>query len=214
MPEGVPEVAGFWQVYFLESGVGWTVIGAMLAVMFGGWGSAKGIRIAAGQAAGVLSEKPELFGKLFALMVLPGTQGFYGLIVAVLMIVWTGMLGGEFVITTLAPIKGVGLLAVGFCSGVVLWRSAVNQGEASAAAINLTSRRPEQFGRSLLMPALVETYAAVAVLAAILFMRSVVGVYMSQDELEAARKAAEAKKGVSTAVVPGTGDRPGTAETP
>ena len=64
---------GFWQAYFLQSGVGWAAIGAMLAVMFGGWGSANGIRIAAGQAGGVLSEKPELFGKLFALMVLPGT---------------------------------------------------------------------------------------------------------------------------------------------
>ena len=34
------------------------------------------------------------------------------------------------------------------CAGIVLYRSAVYQGEASAAAINLTSRRPEQAGRS------------------------------------------------------------------
>jgi len=183
---------GFWQAYFVQSGAGWAVIGAMLAVMFGGWGSAKGIRIAAGQAAGVLSEKPELFGKLFALMVLPGTQGFYGLIVAILMAVQTGLGGEGFVIATLPPIKGIGLLAVGLCSGVVLWRSAIHQGEASAAAVSLTARRPEQFGRSLLMPALVETYAAVAVLASILFIGWIVGMHMTPEALEAARNAAEA----------------------
>ena len=61
-------------------------------------------------------------------------------------------------------------MAVCLCVGAVLWRSAVYQGEASAAAINLTSRRPEESGRSILMPALVETYAVVALLAAILFI--------------------------------------------
>ncbi len=213
MPEAVPDVAGFWQVYFVQSGAGWAVIGAMLAVMFGGWGSAKGIRIAAGQAAGVLSEKPDLFGKLFALMVLPGTQGFYGLIIAILIAMQSGMMG-MFAITALPPIKGIGLLAVGLCAGVVLWRSAVNQGEASASAINLTSRQPDQFGRALLMPALVETYAAVAVLAAILFIRSITAMYMSQEELDAALKAAEANKAVSTAVGPGTAKGVGTAQTP
>ncbi|MFW6163190.1 MAG: V-type ATP synthase subunit K [Planctomycetota bacterium] len=191
---------GFWQAYFVHSGAGWAVLGAMLAVMFGGWGSAKGIRIAAGQAAGVLSEKPELFGRLFALMVLPGTQGFYGLIVAILIAVQTQMLGGALDISTLEPIKGVGLLAVGFCAGVVLWRSAVNQGEASASAVNLTSRRPEQFGRSLLMPALVETYAAVAVLASILFIQAIVG--MQVGAAEAAEQGAEAAKTLATAVSP------------
>lgn len=157
----------FIRMYFLETGVGWAVVGAMLAVMLGGAGSARGIRIAAGQAAGVLSEKPEMFGKLLVLMALPGTQGFYGFIVAIFMATRTGLLAGKLTVT---PLMGVGLLAVGVCAGGVLWRSAVYQGEASAAAINLTSRRPEESGRSILMPALVETYAVVALLAAILFI--------------------------------------------
>ena len=137
------------------------------------------------------------FVALFALMVLPGTQGFYGLIIAILIAVQTKMLGGELDITTLEPIKGVGLLAVGLCAGVVLWRSAVNQGEASAAAVSLTSRRPEQFGRSLLMPALVETYAAVAVLASILFIGAIVGMQVAAPDA-----AAEAAKAASAAVSP------------
>ncbi|NQT52034.1 V-type ATP synthase subunit K [bacterium] len=156
----------FWQVYFTHTGIGWAVMGAMIAVAFGGAGSARGIRVAAGQAAGVLSEKPEMFGKLLVLMALPGTQGFYGFIVAIFTAQSTGLLAGKLACT---PMQGVALMAVGICSGVVLYRSAVYQGEAAAAAINLTSRRPEQAGRSILMPALVETYAVVALLAAILF---------------------------------------------
>ncbi len=156
----------FWQLYFTHTGIGWAVIGAMVAVAFGGVGSARGIRIAAGQAAGVLSEKPEMFGKLLVLMALPGTQGFYGFIVAIFTAQSTGLLKGELACT---PLQGFALMAVGVCAGIVLYRSAVYQGEASAAAINLTSRRPEQAGRSILMPALVETYAVVALLAAILF---------------------------------------------
>ena len=157
----------FWQIYFTQSGIGWAVIGGMFAVMFGGAGSARGIRVAAGQAAGVLSEKPELFGKLLVLMALPGTQGFYGFIVAIFIAAQTKMLGGAPVC---APLAGLALMAVGTLAGIVLWRSAVYQGEASAAAINLTSRRPEESGRSILMPALVETYAVVALLASILFI--------------------------------------------
>ena len=156
----------FMTVYFLQTGLGWAVLGAMLAVMFGGIGSARGIRIAAGQGAGALSEKPELFGKLLVLIALPGTQGFYGFICAIMISMKIGLIGGEIIYVP--PIIGVGLLATGFCVGMVLWRSATYQGEASAAAISLVARRPEEAGRAILMPALVETYAVVALLAGIL----------------------------------------------
>jgi len=155
------------KVYFLETGIGWAVIGAMMAVMFSGMGSARGIRVAAGQGAGVMSEKPELFGKLLVLIALPGTQGFYGLIVAIMVSLQTGLLSGELACT---PVQGVALAFIGFCAGMVLWRSAVFQGETSAACINLTAKKPEEGGRAILLPALVETYAVVALLAAILLI--------------------------------------------
>ncbi|HUW58390.1 MAG TPA: V-type ATP synthase subunit K [Planctomycetota bacterium] len=160
-------MAEFLYVYFLETGLGWAVIGAMLAVMFGGMGSAQGIRISAAQGAGVMSEKPELFGKLLVLIALPGTQGFYGFVCAFLIAGAVG-LGGANGIVYISPVQGLGLLAVGFCAGMVLWRSAVYQGETSAACISLTAKKPEESGRAIILPALVETYAVVALLAAIL----------------------------------------------
>ncbi len=157
----------FLKIYFLETGLGWAVVGAMLAVMFGGIGSAKGIRTAVSQAAGALSEKPELFGKLLVLMAMPGTQGFYGFICAITIAMRIGLIESTINVT---PIVGMGLFFTGLTMGVVLWKSAMWQGEAAAAAINLTAKRPEEGGRAILMPALVETYAVVALLAAILMI--------------------------------------------
>ena len=156
-----------WKVYFIQTGMGWTIIGGIAAVMLGGIGSATGIRIAATQGAGVMSEKPELFGKLLVLMALPGTQGFYGLIVAVMMCLQTGIMAGKVTVT---PLVGMALMFVGVCTGMVLWLSAVNQGRTSAASINLTAKKPEESGRAIILPALVETYAVVALLAAILLI--------------------------------------------
>jgi len=161
----------FWQLYFLESGLGWAVLGAMFAVAGGGMGSAQGIRIASGQAAGVMSEKPELFGKLLVLIALPGTQGFYGFVTLFLILWRIGVLGKAVDVSALS---GLGILAIGLGSGLVYWRSAVYQGETSAACINLVAKKPEEMGRAIILPALVETYAVVALLAAFLTLLWVV----------------------------------------
>jgi len=141
-------------------------IGAMIAVMFGGWGSARGLRISGAQTAGALAEKPELFGKLLVLAALPGTQGFYGLIGAIIIALKTKLIAGKPEVTGM---QGLALFGIGLGLGVVLCISAINQGQTSAACINLTAKKPEEGGRSIIFPALVETYAVVALLAAILF---------------------------------------------
>lgn len=161
----------FLKAMFLENGLGLAVAGGMIAVMFGGWGSARGLRIAGAQTAGALAEKPELFGKLLVLTALPGTQGFYGLIGAIFIALKTGLMGGGGeAMAELEPMKGFALFVIGTALGVVLCISAIAQGETSAACINLTAKRPEEGGRAILFPALVETYTVVALLAAILLI--------------------------------------------
>ena len=157
----------FIRVYFLESGTGWVVVGAALVAMLGGVGSARGIKISCSQAAGVLSEKPELFGKLLVIMALPGTQGFYGFICAFMMAARSGLIAGTVKVGLL---EGLALAVLGLCVGIVEWRSAIYQGETSAASINLVARRPEQSGRAIILPALVETYAVLALLVGVLFI--------------------------------------------
>ncbi|MEI6633207.1 MAG: V-type ATP synthase subunit K [Chlamydiota bacterium] len=157
----------FLNHYFLQTGFAWTVAGAMAAVMFSGLGSAKGIRIAGSQAGGVLSEQPELFGKLLVLIALPGTQGFYGFICAIMIALRCGMIAGKIETT---PLVGIGIFFIGLATGIVEWKSAIFQGETSAAAINLVAKKPDESGRAILLPALVETYAVIALLAAILMI--------------------------------------------
>jgi len=151
----------------IEIGRGLAYTGAALAFGLGCCGSARGINAAAQEAAGVLSEKPPLFGRLLVMVALPGTQGFYGFIVAFMMAMFTGLQEGQVMVT---PGTGLALAFVGFGCGLALYVSAVNQGQASAAGVALIGRREDAVGRAIIISALVETYAVVALLAAILFI--------------------------------------------
>ncbi len=141
--------------------------GAVLVVILGGYGSAVGIRISGSQAAGVLSEKPELFGKMFVIMALPGTQGFYSFVCGIMIVVLSGVTRGG------PPIslgKGIALLAVGVCVGIIERQSAIYQGQSSAAAESLVGRQPSSSGQAILIPALVETYAVIGLVSGILLI--------------------------------------------
>ncbi len=172
-----------WGAFWDQLGIGLAYTGAAFAFALGGVGSARGIALASQQAAGVLSEKPDLFGRLLVMVALPGTQGFYGFVIAFLMAFFTGLMGGEANITFGT---GLALLFVGLLSGVVQYWSGIKQGEASAAGIALTARRADMSGRALLFPALVETYAVVALLAAFLFILWLSGLGGAAEEAAAA----------------------------
>jgi len=152
---------------WIEFGRGLAYGGAGFAFALAGIGSAWGIATASHQAAGVMREKPELFGRMLVMIALPGTQGFYGFISAILIMVQTGLIGGGPLKISFAT--GLALFIVGLCQGLAQCITAIKQGEASAAGISLVGRRPEEAGKAILFPAFVETYAVVSLLATILF---------------------------------------------
>ncbi|MFP4028756.1 MAG: permease [Candidatus Brocadiia bacterium] len=162
--------------YFIASGLGWAAAGAMFAVMFACIGSARGIRVAASQGTGILTEKPELYPWVLTYSVLPGTQGLYGFVAAILIATNGGLNAGKF---TVSPLVGVALLFVGLCMGLVEWKSAVYQGETCSSCLNLVSKEPDQAGRSLALPVLVEFYGLVALLVAFLLIN-----WLTAGELE------------------------------
>ena len=55
-------------------GVVLALLGAVLAALFAGIGSAIGVGIAGEAAAGVVTEDPNKFSKVLVLQLLPGTQ--------------------------------------------------------------------------------------------------------------------------------------------
>ncbi|MCF6154131.1 MAG: V-type ATP synthase subunit K [Candidatus Brocadia sp.] len=160
-------MAELLKLYFVQTGFGWVIIGAILVVTISCLGSAKGILIASSQAAGILSEKPELFGKLLVLMALPGTQGFYGFICAIMIALRTGIITGNL---NIPPAIGVAILLIAIATSIVEYITALIQAKAATAAINLTGKQPEEGGRAILIPALVETYAVIALLISILLI--------------------------------------------
>ena len=77
------------------NGIFLAILGAAIATVLAGIGSAKGVGSAAQTAMGVLSEDSSMFGKMLVLTLLPGTQGLYGFIVGFLILVSANLLSGS-----------------------------------------------------------------------------------------------------------------------
>ena len=107
------------------------ILGAAIAAL-AGIGSAMGVGIAGQAASAVVAEDPKKFGKTIILQALPGTQGIYGLIIAFLIMIKIGLLGGEMIDLTMA--QGAYFLAAGLPIGLVGIWSGIAQGKAAAAA--------------------------------------------------------------------------------
>ncbi|MBO4795293.1 MAG: V-type ATP synthase subunit K [Clostridia bacterium] len=146
-------------------------IGAALCAILAGCGSALGVMAAGKAAAGVASEKPELFGKLLVLQALPGTQGIYGFLTAILVLIQFNGLGSDA--ATLTVTQGWQLFFAAVPMAIVGLTSGIAQGKAAVAAIHMTGKQPDASGKGITMTALVETYAILALLISILLIRGV-----------------------------------------
>ncbi len=156
----------WYELFF--NGTGLALLGAALAVIMGGCGSAQGVRIAGEAAAGLISENPDRFGQALLLQALPGTQGIYGLLVAFLILNQTGMLSGAP--QDLNTAQGFMYLFAALPVAFVGYFSAVAQGRVSAAGIGIIAKKPGELAKGITFAAMVETYAVLALLASILML--------------------------------------------
>ena len=140
-----------------QLGMALALLGAVLAALLAGIGSAIGVGIAGQAAAGVVTEDPGKFSKLLILQLLPGTQGIYGFLIAFLTLSQIGVIGGGSVevSTTKGMLYLLACLPIAF---VGLW-SAIRQAKAAVSCIGLIAKRPDQLGKAIILPAMVETYA-------------------------------------------------------
>jgi len=153
----------------MEMGLAFAVFGAALAALLPGIGSSIGIAISSRAASGVLSEAPERYGQLFIMVVLPGTQGFYGFLAAFLTMLNLNFFGGQIPHVTVAQ----GLQILGSCLPVALAGciSAVYQGKACATGALLTAKRPElAFKAGVVYAVMIEIYAILGLLATIFML--------------------------------------------
>ena len=146
-------------------GVLLALLGAVLAALVAGIGSAVGVGMSGEAAAGVVTEDPTLFSKVLVLQLLPGTQGIYGLLIGFVTLTQIGIMGGS---SEISIIKGLLYLVACLPMAFVGYKSAIRQARASVASIGLVAKRPDQFGKAMIFPAMVETYAILALLISIL----------------------------------------------
>lgn len=154
-----------------ELGIVYALLGAAVAVFLAGAGSAIGVGVAGQAAAGVVTEDPSKFAKVLILQLLPGTQGIYGLLVGFIVLSKTGILGGE--LAAITPQIGLMILAACLPIGIVGLISGIHQGRTAVASIGIIAKKPDQFAKSMLFPAMVETYAILALLISILAVSSI-----------------------------------------
>lgn len=136
-------------------------LGAAIAIIFAGMGSAIGVSKAGQALSGVCAEKPERFSKCLLLELLPATQGLYGFIIAFLIIMKMGVLG---TLADVSTAQGIGYLVSGLPIGLVGLFSAIYQGKVAASGIVMVGKRPELLGRAMTSAAIVEMYAIFALI--------------------------------------------------
>lgn len=152
-------------------GIALAVLGAAFASLFAGIGSAKGVGLVGEAAAGVVSVDPSKFSKVLILQLLPGTQGLYGLLTAILLLSRIGIIGGSPAELTLS--QGIMFFAACLPIAIVGLFSGIAQGRAAAAGVGIAAKKPEQNGKGIIMAAMVETYAILALLVSILLIYNI-----------------------------------------
>ena len=145
------------------------IIGAVVATVLSGIGSAKGVGGAGQASMGVLSEDPSKFGKMLVLTLLPGTQGLYGFIVGFLIMASCGVLGGNM------PTMGQGwaYLGAAFAIGLGGLISGIEQGKTAVSGVALTAKDDKNFSKAMVSITLVEIYALLSFIVSLLAVISI-----------------------------------------
>lgn len=147
------------------------VLGAACAAGFAGVGSARGVGIVGEAGAGLLSEDSSMFGKVLILQILPGTQGLYGFLIALMVFIKTGILTGNIVSMTWQ--QGLTMFASAMPIAIVGYFSAIYQGRVAASGVSLIAKKPTELTKAMTMAALVETYAVLALLVSFIAVNNI-----------------------------------------
>lgn len=153
---------GFSLEYILgeHTGVILTVLGVGISIFLAGYGSSIGVGIAGEAAAALIKEKPELFGQALVMQLLPATQGLYGFVIGVILLLRID--------PSLSATDGWVNLLASLPVAIAGYTSAPYQGRVSAAGMQLIAQRPENAAQGIVFSAMVETYAILGFVGSIL----------------------------------------------
>lgn len=155
----------------MELGMAVGLLGAGLAAVLPGIGSAKGTGMAGEAGAGLCAQDPSKFGKALILQVIPGTQGLYGLVIWFFAALQMGLLNGTAASLTLA--EGIGYFVACLPMALGGLFSAILQGRVAAAGINILAKKPDDWSKGMIFCITVEFYAILSLLASFLMIINV-----------------------------------------
>lgn len=147
-------------------GLVYALLGAALAIIGGGLGSAVGVSYASQAAAGVVGEDPDKFGKLMIFQLLPSSNVLYGFIVAFLVFMRT-IMGDSAAAAEMTAADGLKYLAVCLPIAVVGLLSAITQAKVCVSCINMVAKNGELSGRGMTMAAFIELVTLLALVISI-----------------------------------------------
>jgi V/A-type H+-transporting ATPase subunit K len=159
-------MSGFFDAF---GGLALGLLGAGLAAVLSGVGSAKGTGIAGEAGTGLLSQDPSKFGKVMILQVIPGTQGLYGLVVWFFAIFRMGLLGGD-ALPDLTVQQGLQYFVACLPMALGGLFSAIAQGRVAAGSINILAKKPDDWSKGMVLCITVEFYAILSLLASMLMI--------------------------------------------
>ena len=145
----------------------WAMIGACVAMILPGIGSALGVGMAGRAAAGVAAEDPEKGGSCLVFELLPATQGLYGFVIAMFIAVFSGILNGS--VMQLATELGRGFFYASLPIGIVGLVSAYFQSRVCCAGIGIVAKQGNG-GMGITYAIMVELYAILALIVSILMV--------------------------------------------
>jgi V/A-type H+/Na+-transporting ATPase subunit K len=148
-------------------GTALAAIGAGLAVGLAGLGSGIGQGIAAAGSVGAVAEDPEMFARGIIFTALPETQAIYGFLIAILLLVFSGIMNPSL---TLNVSQGIIAVGAGAAIGFAGLGSGMGQGITASSAVGAVVEEPDMFARGIIFTALSETQAIYGFLIAILLM--------------------------------------------
>ncbi len=153
----------------MEIGIILVFAAAAVSAILGFVGSAIGMGVAGQAAAGVASEKPELFGKLLLMQSLAGSQGIYGLVGAFLILNFAGVFAGE----TVSTAAGWQFVMAALPIGIAGMFSGILQGRVSASGILMIARDASRVAQAMILSAMIETWAIFGVLISFILLTSI-----------------------------------------
>lgn len=145
-----------------------TLLAIGIAVGLPGCGSSYGVGLVGQAGSGVVSEDPDRFGQILLLQIVPGTQGIYGVLTGLMIMLSAGFLSGN--VPHFTTLEGLAYVMASLPIGLVGWISAIYQGKVAAAGVGIIAKKPAEMGKAILFAAMVETYAILSLLVSLLLI--------------------------------------------